>query len=205
YFKETWSLLLPENAYARSVEDDRPRTTKYKDLGTRFPHPIVGGAKEASKAYYDAMMWTPFGDLLTFDFIKAAIEGEDLGNNPAGVTYFLATRLLERLLTKPAWRTAPLASRAIGVALVGGLLLLFADESPEAAPSHHHFDDKRKQRRNGEKDCAPKKNEQHGPDNRLAQRTDKQYERSSAGCHARDGGQYDRYIKDQRSPPQILQ
>jgi hypothetical protein len=77
YFKETWSLLLPEEAYARSIADDRPWTTKYKDLGTRFPHPIVGGAKEPSKAYYDAMMWTPFGDLLTFDFIKAAIEGEN--------------------------------------------------------------------------------------------------------------------------------
>jgi len=68
-----------------------------------------------------------------------------------------SNQLLERLVTKSARRTAPLASRAIGVALVGGLLLLFADE------------------------------------------------RSSAGCHARDGGQYDRYIKDQRSPPQILQ
>jgi hypothetical protein len=31
------------------------------------------------------MMWTPFGDLLMFDFVKAAIEGENLGNNPAGV------------------------------------------------------------------------------------------------------------------------
>src|SRR5262249_55196855 len=48
------------------------------------------GAKEPSKAYYDAMMWTPFGDLLTFDFIKAAVEGENLGNNPAGVPDILA-------------------------------------------------------------------------------------------------------------------
>src|SRR5262249_36571623 len=90
YFKETWSLLLPEEAYARSTSDDRPWTTKYKDLGTRFPHPIVGGAKEASKAYYDAMMWTPFGALVPFVFIKAAIEGENLGNNPAGVPDILA-------------------------------------------------------------------------------------------------------------------
>ena len=89
-FRETWSLLLPEDAYARSTSDDRPWTTKYKDLGTRFPHPIVGGAKEPGKAYYDAMMWTPFGDLLTFDFVKAAIEGENLGNNPAGVPDILA-------------------------------------------------------------------------------------------------------------------
>jgi predicted AlkP superfamily pyrophosphatase or phosphodiesterase len=90
YFAQDWSLLLPEEAYVRSTADDRPWTTKYKDLGTRFPHPIVGGAKEPSKAYYDAMMWTPFGDLLTFDFIKAAIQGENLGNNPAGVPDILA-------------------------------------------------------------------------------------------------------------------
>ena len=38
YFGQTWSLLLPEEAYARSTADDRPWTTKYKDLGTRFPH-----------------------------------------------------------------------------------------------------------------------------------------------------------------------
>src|SRR6185437_9480485 len=36
------------------------------------------------------MMWTPFGDLLTLDFVKAAIEGEDLGNNSAGVPDILA-------------------------------------------------------------------------------------------------------------------
>ena len=36
------------------------------------------------------MMWSPFGDLLTFDFVKAAIEGENLGNNPAGVPDILA-------------------------------------------------------------------------------------------------------------------
>ena len=36
------------------------------------------------------MMWSPFGDLLTFDFVKAAIDGENLGNNPAGVPDILA-------------------------------------------------------------------------------------------------------------------
>ena len=35
-------------------------------------------------------MWTPFGDLLTLDFAKAAIEGENLGNNPSGAPDILA-------------------------------------------------------------------------------------------------------------------
>lgn len=90
YFGQKWTLLLPEEAYARSVPDDRPWSTNYKGLGTKFPHPIDGGATEPNKSYYDAMLWTPFGDLLTLDFAKAAIEGENLGQNPAGVPDLLA-------------------------------------------------------------------------------------------------------------------
>jgi predicted AlkP superfamily pyrophosphatase or phosphodiesterase len=90
YFGQTWSLLLPEEAYARSTFDDRPWTTKAKGLGTRFPHATSGGATKPDKAYYDAMMWTPSGDLLTLDFVKAVIEGESLGSNPAGVPDILA-------------------------------------------------------------------------------------------------------------------
>ncbi len=90
YYGQTWSMLLPEEAYARSASDDRPWSTKAKNIGTRFPHAINGGANEPNKSYYDAMLWTPFGDHLTFDFVKAAIEGENLGNNPAGVPDILA-------------------------------------------------------------------------------------------------------------------
>ncbi len=90
YFGQTWSLLLPEEAYARSTSDDRPWSTKAKNLGTRFPHATSGGANTPDKRYYDAMMWTPSGDLLTLDFVKAAIEGEKLGENPAGVPDILA-------------------------------------------------------------------------------------------------------------------
>jgi predicted AlkP superfamily pyrophosphatase or phosphodiesterase len=90
YFGETWTPLLPEQAYDRSAPDDRPWSTNYKGIGTKFPHPIGGGANQPNKSYYDAMIWTPFGDLLTFDFAKAAIEGENLGQNPAGVPDLLA-------------------------------------------------------------------------------------------------------------------
>lgn len=90
YFGKSWDLLLPEAAYARSTSDDRPWTTRSKGLGSRFPHATAGGADMPDKRYYDAMMWTPFGDLLTLDFVKAAIDGEDLGNNPAGVPDVLA-------------------------------------------------------------------------------------------------------------------
>ena len=90
YFGQHWTLLLPEDAYARSAPDARPWSTESKRLGTRFPQPISGGANEPNTTYYDAMMWTPFGDLLTFDFVKATIEDENLGRNPAGVPDLLA-------------------------------------------------------------------------------------------------------------------
>lgn len=90
YFGKQWTLLLPEEAYARSVPDDRPWNQNYKGLGTRFPHPISGGADKPGKSYYDAMLWTPYGDNLTLDFVKAAIEGEKLGQNPSNVPDILA-------------------------------------------------------------------------------------------------------------------
>src|SRR4051812_18578054 len=62
YFGKSWDPLLPQAAYARSTSDDRPWTTRYKGLGSRFPHATAGGATSPDKAYYDAMMWTPFGD-----------------------------------------------------------------------------------------------------------------------------------------------
>src|SRR5207247_9056362 len=73
-----------------STSAHRPWTTTDQHLGTRFPHLRGCGAKEPSKAYYAAMMRAPFGDLLTFDFVKATIEGENPGNNPAGVPDILA-------------------------------------------------------------------------------------------------------------------
>jgi predicted AlkP superfamily pyrophosphatase or phosphodiesterase len=90
YFGQMWTLSMPDDAYGLSVPDDQPWSTDYKGLGKKFPHPINGGADQPGKSYYDAMLWTPFGDLLMLDFVKAAIAGEDLGRNPAGVPDLLA-------------------------------------------------------------------------------------------------------------------
>ena len=104
YFGKSWDPLLPEEAYARSTSDDRPWTTRYKGLGSRFPHATTGGATKPDKAYYDAMMWTPWGDLLTLDFVKAAIEGENLGNNPAGAARHSGDQLDQPRLRQPPVR-----------------------------------------------------------------------------------------------------
>jgi len=90
YFGQSWTPLLPDDSYARSVPDHRPWSVNYKGLGTRFPFASAGNAQEPNPTYYDRAMWTPFGDLLTLDFAKAAIEGENLGNNPSGAPDILA-------------------------------------------------------------------------------------------------------------------
>jgi predicted AlkP superfamily pyrophosphatase or phosphodiesterase len=90
YFGQSWTLMKDESAYALSEPDNRPWSSERKGLGTRFPHPGGGGANEPNKTYYDGMLFTPFGDLVTLDFVKAAIAGENLGANPAGVPDLLA-------------------------------------------------------------------------------------------------------------------
>lgn len=90
FFGKQWTPLLADDAYARSAPDDRPWSTNYKGLGTKFPHPVSGGSDKPSKGYYDAVLWTPYGDELTLDFARAAVAGDQLGKNPAGVPDILA-------------------------------------------------------------------------------------------------------------------
>jgi predicted AlkP superfamily pyrophosphatase or phosphodiesterase len=86
---QAWTLLLPEAAYARSIPE-----------GQAWQRPYVGGAKtfpftlpKDEKSYYPQLMRTPYGDYATLDFARAAIEGESLGRNPAGVTDLLGISL----------------------------------------------------------------------------------------------------------------
>jgi predicted AlkP superfamily pyrophosphatase or phosphodiesterase len=86
---ETWTMLLPEAAYARSQSE-----------GQAWQRPYVGGARgfpftlpKEAKAYYPQLIRTPFGDEATLEFARAAIEGENLGRNPAGVPDLLGVSL----------------------------------------------------------------------------------------------------------------
>jgi predicted AlkP superfamily pyrophosphatase or phosphodiesterase len=85
---KSWTLALPEPAYARSIADGQPWFPSYRGMGNHLPFVLPSGA-----AYYGALMGTPFGDLATLDFARAAIEGEDLGTNAAGVPDLLAISL----------------------------------------------------------------------------------------------------------------
>jgi len=85
----SWTRLLPEAAYARSVSEPQP-----------WQRPFVGGARSFPftlpadpKTYYAQLIRTPYGDEATLDFARAAIEGENLGRNPAGVPDLLGISL----------------------------------------------------------------------------------------------------------------
>jgi len=87
---KSWTLALPEAAYARSIADGQRWFPNYRGMGNRIPM-TLGGKPDA--AYYGSIMGTPYGDELTLEFARAAIEGENLGRNPAGVPDLLGVSL----------------------------------------------------------------------------------------------------------------
>jgi Type I phosphodiesterase / nucleotide pyrophosphatase len=88
---QSWTLLLPEAAYARSSPEGQPWYRPFVGGANGFPFPLPKGDKP--EAYYAQLMRTPFGDEATLDFTRAAIEGENLGRNPAGVADILGVSL----------------------------------------------------------------------------------------------------------------
>lgn len=89
YLKQDWNPLYPINTYLQSAPDN---SAKYegKFAGTTTPTLPV----KTSELYNGRMGMirsTPFGNTMTLDLAKAAIEGEQLGKNT--VTDFLAVSL----------------------------------------------------------------------------------------------------------------
>src|SRR5260221_3194769 len=89
---KSWTLALPESAYARSIADGQAWFPNYRGMGNHLPL-VLPGADGKSAFYYGSLMGTPYGDLATLDFARAAIEGENLCRNPAGATDLLGISL----------------------------------------------------------------------------------------------------------------
>jgi hypothetical protein len=87
---KAWVPLLPRAAYARSAPEDRPAHADPGGFGTKFPFVLNGDLAKPGRAYYEALTATPFGDEYLLAFAKAAVQGERLGKNPAGVPDLLA-------------------------------------------------------------------------------------------------------------------
>ncbi len=86
---QSWPLLHPESAYARSMAEGQPWQRNLMGMGTKFPFQLPA----SGPSYYAAMLRTPYGDEATLDFARAAIEGESLGRNPSGATDLLGISL----------------------------------------------------------------------------------------------------------------
>jgi predicted AlkP superfamily pyrophosphatase or phosphodiesterase len=89
YLKQDWNTLYPINTYIQSAPDN---SAKYegKFAGTEAPtFPIK--TSELYKGRVGMIRSTPYGNTLTLDLAKAAVESEHLGKNV--VTDFLAISL----------------------------------------------------------------------------------------------------------------
>ncbi|EHQ28098.1 alkaline phosphatase PafA [Mucilaginibacter paludis] len=89
YLKQDWNTLYPINTYQQSTEDNSPKY-EGKFPGMDAPTMPVKTSQMMSKGY-GLIRSTPYGNSITLDMAKAAIENEHLGKNT--VTDFLAVSL----------------------------------------------------------------------------------------------------------------
>jgi hypothetical protein len=82
WFGKDWTRLCPDLDYVRysGPDDVKGEWTGYKQ-GRTFPHPTTGGLKKPGKAYYEAVLNSPFGNDLLLALVKKAIDAERLGKN----------------------------------------------------------------------------------------------------------------------------
>jgi predicted AlkP superfamily pyrophosphatase or phosphodiesterase len=79
YFGARWETLLPAMAYARSVPAGQP----WQAPGASLPKTMGEGQEGPGPLFYASLLPSPFGDALTLDFARAALEGEALGGDDA--------------------------------------------------------------------------------------------------------------------------
>ncbi len=91
YYGKSWTPLLADAAYVNDARDDivpaRP--------GARntFPFAYYSDSGKLDGDYYSRLKSGPFLDELTLEFARAAVDGENLGRNKAGVTDILGVSL----------------------------------------------------------------------------------------------------------------
>lgn len=81
YFGKTWDRLLAADHYPET--DDYKFETDVKGLGRGWPKKVTGKLTAPGPDFYTAFQATPFGTDLTFDFARAALDGEKLGKRDA--------------------------------------------------------------------------------------------------------------------------
>jgi predicted AlkP superfamily pyrophosphatase or phosphodiesterase len=102
WFGRDWQRLLPNLDYARhSGPDDVPSEWTGYHQGRTFPHPMTGGLKKPGKAYYQALVNSPFGNDLLLGLVKRAVTAERLGQR--GVPDLLTVSFSSNDLVGHSW------------------------------------------------------------------------------------------------------
>jgi hypothetical protein len=76
----TWSPLLAEDAYAGYAPDNSPWMAS-AGFGRSLPVQLGKGQEDKGPRFYGDLLTSPFGDQLTLDFARAAVAGEQLGQD----------------------------------------------------------------------------------------------------------------------------
>lgn len=91
FYGKEWRPLLADSAYAGDASDEL--VINPKEPEKRFPFSYTSKSGKPDSEYYEKLPLSPYLDELTLDFAHAAIEGEKLGQNPAGVPDVLGVSL----------------------------------------------------------------------------------------------------------------
>ncbi|PXX43161.1 alkaline phosphatase family protein [Undibacterium pigrum] len=91
FYGKEWRPLLPDAAYSGDADDELVINQKEKEK--RFPFVYTSKSGKPDADYYKDLYTGPYVDEMTLDFARAAIEGEKLGQNPAGVPDVLGVSL----------------------------------------------------------------------------------------------------------------
>lgn len=87
YLSEGWQKLMPEEAYFVSREDRFPH--EGDGMHTTFPHQFPSEAGKPNRDYYSALSTSPFSDELVFEFSRALVRHEALGQDAAPDVLFI--------------------------------------------------------------------------------------------------------------------
>lgn len=89
-----WELLGQARDYVG--DDDRPFEADWYGLGRTFPHPLSGGLPSPGPQSYSALASSPMMYEVLVPFVKAAIDGEQLGKDDVPDLLSLSLSPLDR-------------------------------------------------------------------------------------------------------------
>lgn len=78
FYDKGWKLLGNKASYIYTDEEYNKYEYSREGLGNNFPHTFNKLSKEK---FYEYLPYTPYGDLLTLDFVEELISNEDIGKD----------------------------------------------------------------------------------------------------------------------------